>query len=321
MNILKVGAMALILGVSTAAAAQEYPERSIQLIVPFAPGGPTDVVARRVADLVSPVLEQSVVVENRPGAGGVVGADIVAKSNPDGYTIMLCSAGALTINPQLMDSIPYNAETDFAPVVYVATVPYMLLVSADSEFETLADLIAFGEASPGALNYGSAGVGSASHLTSALMGLETGLEMIHVPYGGSSNAMTDLLGGRIQMLFNGLTASLPFIEAGQVRVLGIASDKRSELLPDVPTMDEGGIADFESSTWLGICAPGGTPNAIIEKLNSVIVEAVTTDEARADFAQIGAEVVASTPAEFGDYIANERSQWAKVIEEADIKAQ
>ncbi|MGE5525130.1 MAG: Bug family tripartite tricarboxylate transporter substrate binding protein [Rhodospirillaceae bacterium] len=288
-----------------AAAAQEYPTKPIRMVVPFAPGGPTDIVGRAVGQRLTESLGQTVVVDNRAGAGGVVGADLVAKSPPDGYTVLLCSTGAMAINPGLMPKIPYDSVRDFTPLSLVVTIPYLLLVSANSPVQSVKELIAQAKAKPGQINYGSAGTGSTSHLAGELFKSMAKIDMVHVPYKGSAPASTDLIGGQLQTMFDAVAVALPLVRGGKLRALGISTSKRSPLVPDVPTISEAGVPGYEVATWHGICGPAHMPKAIVAKLNDGIVKAVNHPDTRQRLVGIGAEVVGSTPEEFGRFIKSE----------------
>jgi len=308
--------VAVALAAAAGVQAQEFPTKPLRIVVPFAPGGPTDIVARTVGQRVSEALGQSVIVDNRPGAGGVVGADLVAKAPADGYTTLLCSTGAMAINPGLMAKMPYDSVRDFAPLSLVVTLPYLLLVSPSSSLNSVKDLVALAQAKPGAVNYGSAGVGSTSHLAGELFRSMARIQMTHVPYKGSALATTDLIGGQLQTLFDAVAVSLPLVRGGKVRPIGISTLKRSSLVPDVPTIHESGVANFEVLTWHGFCAPAHTPARVVAKLNDAIVKAVNHAETRQRLVGIGADVVGSTPEEFGRFVKAELTKWSKIIKES-----
>lgn len=300
--------------------AAAFPSRPMRLIVPFAPGGPTDTVARAVAQYMTALTRQAVVVENRPGAAGVVGSDYVAKSPGDGYTLLLCSAGAMAINPSLLPSMPYVPLRDLQGISHVVSIPYLLLVNPSSPSHSLKDLLAAARAHPGKLNFGSAGLGSTSHLAGELLKMTASIDMVHVPYKGSVPADQDLLGGRLDMTFDAVPPALPLVKAGKLRALAIAADRRLPILPDVPTFQEQGVPGFEVSTWLGICAPASTPRPIVDRLNQVIVQGARQADSRRLFADIGGEVVADSPESFNAFIAAEQARWGQVIKQAGITA-
>ena len=297
-----------------------YPDKPIRIIVPFAPGGPTDIVARTVGQKLTESLGQPVVVDNRPGAGGVVGADLAAKSAADGYTLLLCSTGAMAINPGLLPKMPYEPLRDFAPITLVVTIPYLLLVNPNFSAQSVKEVIALARAKPGQLNYGSAGTGTTSHLAMELFRSMANIQVSHVPYKGSSPAATDLVGGQLQLLFDAPPSSLPFVRSGRLRALGISTAKRTPLLPDMPTISEAGVPGYEVLTWSGICAPAKTPHAIVTRLNSAIVKGVTNQESRERFAAIGADVIANSPEDYRQFIVAELAKWSRVIKEAGVAA-
>ncbi|HWI13658.1 MAG TPA: tripartite tricarboxylate transporter substrate binding protein, partial [Burkholderiales bacterium] len=300
--------------------AQTYPNKPLRMVVPFAPGGPTDIVGRAVSQRMTETFGQTVVVDNRAGAGGVVGADLVAKAPPDGYTILLCSTGAMAINPGLMPNMPYDPVRDFAPLSLVVTIPYLLLVNTPSPLQSVKDLIAAARAKPGSINYGSAGVGSTSHLAGELFKSMAKIDMTHVPYKGSAPAATDLIGGQLQTLFDAVAVALPLVRGGKLRALGISTAKRSALVPDVPTISESGVPGYEVATWHGICAPARTPPAVVGALNRAIVAAVNQPDTRQRLVGIGADVVGSTPEEFGRFIKSELAKWSRIIKQSGASA-
>ncbi|HEV7822538.1 MAG TPA: tripartite tricarboxylate transporter substrate binding protein [Burkholderiales bacterium] len=310
----------LVCVVTAQAADRAYPSRPIRIIVPFAAGGPTDIVARTVGQQLTIALAQPVVIDNRPGAGGVVGADLAAKSAPDGYTLLLCSTGAMAINPALLPKMPYDALRDLSPITLVVTIPYLLLVNPAFSAQSVKDVLTLGRAKPGQLNYGSAGTGTTSHLAMELFRSMAGIQVTHVPYKGSALAATDLVGGQLQLLFDAPPSSLPFVRSGKLRAIGISTLKRTPLLPEMPTISEAGVPGYEVLTWSGICAPSGTPNPVIARLNQAIVQGVTTPETRERFAALGADVVANSADQYGRFIRAELAKWARVIREAGVVA-
>ncbi len=305
---------------SAHAADKTFPTKPIRIIVPFAAGGPTDIVARTVSQQLTIAFGQPAVVDNRPGAGGVVGADLAAKSAPDGYTLLLCSTGAMAINPSLMPGMPYDPVRDLAPITLVVTIPYLLLVNPSFPAQSVKELLALARAKPGQLNYGSAGNGTTSHLAMELFRSMAGISVVHIPYKGSSLAATDLVGGQLQLLFDAPPSSLPFVRSGKLRAIGISTLKRTPLLPDMPTINEAGVPGYEVLTWSGICSPSGTPRPVIERLNETIVHGVTGRETRDRFAAIGADVVANSPDEYRKFIVAELAKWSRVIREAGVVA-
>jgi tripartite-type tricarboxylate transporter receptor subunit TctC len=300
------------------ALAVEFPTRPIRIVVPFAAGGATDIVGRTVGQKLSEGLKQTVVIDNRPGAGGVLGTDLIAKSSADGYSLLLCSTGPITISPALGQKLPYDAIRDFAGVTPVGTVPYVLLVNQSAPFQTVKDLVAQARARPGQLNYASAGNGSTSHLAAELFKSMMKANVVHVPYKGSAPAATDLAGGQIQMMFDAVPAALPLLKSGKIKALGIATSARSALLPDVPTLSESGMPGYEVFSWYGICAPARTPPKVLTTLSQAIIKGMSTAETRERFANIGAEVLTDTPAGFRKLIESEMAKWSRVIKEAGL---
>ena len=300
--------------------AQQFPAKPIRIVVPFAPGGPTDIVGRIVGQRLTESFGQTVVVDNRAGAGGVVGADLAAKAPGDGYTLLLCSTSAMAINPSLMAKMPYDSVRDFAPISLIVTIPYLLLVSAASPIQSTQELIALAQSKPGQMTYGSAGTGSTSHLAGELFKSMAKIDIVHVPYKGSAPASTDLIGGQLQFIFDAVAVALPLVRGGKLRALGISTPRRSQLVPDIPTMAEGGVPGYEVTTWHGICAPAATPRPIVTTLNHAIVKGLTQPETRQRLAGIGAEVVASSPEEFGRFIKSELQKWSRLIKESGASA-
>ena len=305
---------------ATVAAEIAYPTKPIRIVVPFAPGGPTDIVARTVGQQLTLAFNQPVVVDNRAGAGGVVGADLAAKSAADGYTLLLCSTGAMAINPGLLASMPYDPVRDLAPITLVVTIPYLLLVNPSFSAQSVKEVLALARAKPGQLNYGSAGTGTTSHLAMELFRSMANIQVTHVPYKGSALAATDLVGGQLQLLFDAPPSSLPFVRSGKVKAIGISTLKRTPLLPDMSTINEAGLPGYEVLTWSGICAPSRTPKAVIARLNEAIVKGVTSRETRERFAALGADVVANSSEDYGKFIVSELQKWSRVIKDAGVTA-
>jgi tripartite-type tricarboxylate transporter receptor subunit TctC len=307
--------------VDAAAQAQNYPDRPIHLIAPFPAGGLADVLARAVADEISKTLGQPVIVENRAGAGGSVGADVVAKSAPDGYTLLMTSAGILTANQFLYAKMPFDAEKAFVPVSNVADMPMMIVVNPKVEAKTLGELVALARANPGKLNFGSPGIGTTGHLGLALFMHAAGIKLTHIPYKGAAPAITDLIGGQIDGVVDNPPTVLPHITAGRLRALAVAAKQRMPLLPDLPAAAEAGVPGFEASSWFGVVAPAGTPPAIVARLHKEIAEALRRPEVQARFAKTGARLLGNTPEEFAQQIRQDRKTWGEVILSAGIKAE
>jgi tripartite-type tricarboxylate transporter receptor subunit TctC len=319
-RISKAAALVLTSVFACSATAAGFPDKPLRMVVPFAPGGPTDIVGRAIAQRLTETFGQSMVVDNRAGAGGVVGADMVAKAAPDGYTTLLCSTGAMAINPGLMDKLPYDSVKDFAGISLVVTIPYLLLVSPSSPVKTVKELIAEAKSKPGSMNYGSAGTGSTSHLAGELFKTMAGIEMVHIPYKGSAPASIDLISGRLQTMFNAVAIAMPFVKGGKMRAIGISTQARSPLVPDVPTISESGVPGFEVLTWHGICAPSKTPKPVLKTLNTAIVQAVQHPQTRQHLGSIGADVVGSTQEEFEKFIKSELAKWSKIIKASGATA-
>lgn len=316
---LRVLLAALLTLLTTAlASAQGYPDRPIKLIVPFPPGGPNDVIARVVGQRMSDILKQPVVIENRGGQGGVLGTNFVAMAKPDGYTIAIASAGALSISPH-MEKVAYDTLKDLAPVTLVAKVPEMLVVATSVPAKNMKELIALAKAQPGKLNFASSGPGSLPHLAGELLKLKAKIDIVHVPYRGAAPAVNDLLGQQVQMVFLDLPVLLPQVKAGKLRPIAVGSEKRVPTAPDVPTTAEAGVPGLLTENWYGMVAPAKTPPDIIAKLNKAAVEAIKDPTVIEKLSSQGAELVGNTPEEFRAFIESDTKKWADVIKEAGVK--
>ncbi len=304
---------ASLFAASLAFAQATYPSKPIRMVVPFPPGGTTDILARAVAQKLTEAWGQQVIVDNRPGAGGNIGSDLVAKAAPDGYTLLMGTVGTHAINPSLYARMPYDAQKDFAPVILVAGVPNVLEVNPSLPVHTVQELIAYARANPGKLNFASSGNGTSIHLSGELFKAMTGVKMTHVPYKGSAPALADLVGGQVQLMFDNLPSSLGLIKGGKLRAIAVTSTTRSSALPDVPTIAESGLPGYEASSWFGVLAPARTPPAIVDKLNAVIGAWLASPEAKEKLASQGAVAAGGTPADFAHYIASETVKWAKVV--------
>ena len=300
-------------------AAATYPSKPIRLIVPFAAGGPTDALARAVGQKMGERWGQSVVIENRAGAGGSIGAEFVARSQPDGYVLMLTTAGVVTVNPAL-SQVRFDTMKDFAPVALASTISSLLVVPPSLNVKTAKEFIELARSKPGKLNYGTSGSGSASHLAMELFDRAAGIKVQHVPYKGAAPAVTDLLGGTVQVMLIGVSTVLPYVTAGKLVPLGVSSLEPSPLAPEVPTIaSAAGLPGFEVSNWLGIFAPADTPPAIINKLNAEINSIMQLPETRANLAKDGFEPVpVNTPAQFGAYVQQEITKWTKVVKDTGM---
>jgi tripartite-type tricarboxylate transporter receptor subunit TctC len=314
-----IAAVALV--IAATAHAQSYPAKPIHLIVPFPPGGGNDTVARAIAQQIGPDLGQPVIIDNKPGAGGAVGAEIAAKAPPDGYTLFLAGVGSHVVNPNVHAKLAYDPVKDFAPVTLIASAPSVLVVNPAVPARSVAELTAYARANPGKLNYASNGAGSAAQLAAAMYESMAGVKMVHVPYKGIAPAMTDLLSGEVQLMFGTVVALVPHIEAGKLRPLAVTSRKRSALLPNVPTMAESGLPDYEAGSWYGIMAPAGTPREIIDRLHAAIVKALAQPDVAKRLSTEGAVVIGSTPAEFAAHLKRELARVGKVVRAAGIRAE
>jgi len=302
-----------------AAALAQYPAKPIRLIVPFAAGGGNDSVARLVGKHLSDSLGQQLVIDNRPGAGGVLGAEFAAKAVPDGYTLFLGGVGSHAVNPNLNDSLPYDPIRDFAPVALLAQAPLVLVVHPSVPADSIKALVTLARSRPRQLNYASNGNGSSSHLAAVMFDSMTGVDMVHVPYKGLSPALTDLLSGRVQLMFSSVVAILPHIKAGKLRGLAVTGSRRLASMPNLPTIAESGLPGYEASSWYGVLAPAGTPREIVARLNSELVKALAQPEVRAGLLAEGAEPIGGSPEQFAAHIRSEMERLGKLIREAKIR--
>jgi tripartite-type tricarboxylate transporter receptor subunit TctC len=294
--------------------AQDYPTKPVRMVVPFTPAGTTDILARIVSQKLSEAWGQQVVVENRPGAAGNLGSDIVAKAAPDGYTLLMGTVSSHGINPTLYKKMPYDAVKDFQPVTLVALVPNMLVVHPSVEAKNVQELIALAKKNPGKLNVASSGSGTSIHLSAELFKTLTGVDMLHVPYKGSGPAVTDLTGGQVQLMFDNMPSSIEHVRAGKLRALGVTTAKRSPAMPDLPTIAEQGVPGYEATSWFGVMAPAGTPKPIVDKLSQQIAKDIKSPSGIKLLAEQGAEAVGNTPDEFAAFIKAEIAKWARVIQ-------
>jgi tripartite-type tricarboxylate transporter receptor subunit TctC len=319
-----LGLLALGLGAIVApglARAQpaDWPARPIRFILPFPPGGGTDILGRLIAERLTAGLGQPVVTENRGGAGGNLGAEAAAKSPPDGYTIVLV-APSLAISPSLYSKLNYDPVKDFAPVSLVATVPNVMITNPSVPAATLGEFIALAKSKPGEMNFGSGGSGTSNHLAGELFNIVAGVKLVHVPYKGVNLAMNDVLSGRVQLVFIGIPAAAPHIKAGKLRALALAAPQRSAVLPDVPTADEAGLPKFEVTTWYGILAPAGTPRPVVARLNGELGRIMHSSEMKERLDALATDPVTGTPEEFAELIRREIAKWGEVVREAGLKA-
>jgi tripartite-type tricarboxylate transporter receptor subunit TctC len=299
--------------------ADTFPVRPIRLVVPVPPGGSSDASARILGQKLSESLGQQVIVDNRAGAAEIIGTDIVAKANPDGYSVVLVSL-RYSVNPSLL-KLPYDPVRDFEPVTMTAAVGNVLVVNAKTPVKSVKEIIALAMQKPGELTFASSGLGGAPHLIGEFFALETGVKLTHIAYKGGGPAIADLVGGNVFMSFASMTSSLPFVKAGRLRAIAVSSRERSAQLPDIPTMIEAGVPNLEVRDWQGILAPRGTPKAVVDKLAGEMIRILQQPDTRARYAVAGMEIIASTPQQFREAIASEIKRWAKVVKAADIKAQ
>ncbi len=308
------------LALAGAAAAQSYPSRPIRFIVPFPPGGGNDTMARMIGNKLTAALGQQVVVDNRAGAGSVIGAEAAAHAAPDGYTLFLGGVASHGINPNLHAKLGYDPIRDFAPVSLIAAAPLILVVHPSVQAKTIKDLIQLAKTKPGQLNFASNGTGGSSHLAAELFKMMTATDMVHVPYKGLSPALTDLLSGQVQLMFSSTVAILPLVHANRLRPLAITGAKRSAAIPEVPTVAESGVPGYETASWYGVLAPAGTAKTIVDLLNREIAKVMLLPDVRERLASEGAEPAGGTPGEFAAHIKHELERWARVIKQARIKA-
>jgi len=314
----RVGVALFLCNVSTAAlAAESYPVRPVRLVVPFAPGGPSDIIGRFLAQKLTETLGQSVVVDNRGSAGGIVGFEIAAKAVPDGYTLLLGGGSGLTQNPSLYLKLPYDAIRDLQPITQLTNGANLLSVHPSVQAKSVQDLIALAKAKPGQINFASAGTGN--RLASELFKIQAGLDIVNVPYKGTGQAITDLVGGQVQMMMINTIAALPQVKAGKLRGLAVTTLKRSTVLPETPTMAESGLPAFEVNSWHGFFGPAKLPPSMVARLNADMVKILNSPEVKERFASVGVEPVGSSPQELAAYIRSETAKWAKVIKQAGIK--
>ena len=298
-----------------------FPSRPIRFIVPNGAGGTTDLVARSVAPKLSDALGQQVVVDNRPGSGGIVGTEIVAKAAPDGHTVLMGTIGNIAISPALYRKLAYDPVRDFAPVTQLASAAYMLLLQPAVPAKSVKELVTLAKAKPGTLNFGSAGSGTGSHLAGELFKSVAVIEIVHVPYKGGAPVLTDLIAGQIQFFFNGIPSSMPHLRGGRVRALAVTTAVRSNVAPELPTMHEAGYPGAEATSWTGILVPTGTPAPVISKLNAAFVKALQFPEVTTRLSADGAAPVGSSAAEFGAYIKSEIAKWARVVKASGASPQ
>jgi len=313
--------LALIAGVAvcTGAFAQDYPARSIKLIVPYSAGGPADVVARVIGQRMSAILAQTFIVENRAGAGGSIAGRLVASSDPDGYTLMFGATGPLVISPLVFKLPDYDPSKSLVPVALIGTTSNILVVNPNLPIHSVRELIAYAKANPGKLSYSSPGVGTPPHMIGEMLKLKTGIRMVHVPYKGGGNSTQDVIGGQVQLTFENPAVSLPLARSGSIRALAVTSSVRNPQIPELPTMIEAGVPDFVSVSFTGLVAPAGTPEAIIHKLNAAANESLKDAAVQGVLQKLAVDIHGGSPEEFGAYLAHEREKWGEVAKAANAQ--
>jgi tripartite-type tricarboxylate transporter receptor subunit TctC len=315
------GLVAAVLMCVSSASAQTYPEKPVRVVVPFPAGGAADIVARQIAQGVSANLRAQFIVDNRAGAGGAIGADIVARAVPDGYTLLFASSSALSINPHLGGKLPYDALRDFTAIVLVGYAPNVLVIHPSVPAKSVKDLIAVARAKPGALNFASNGPGTLSHLTGELFNLRAGVKMVHIPYKGAAPAVIDTMAGNVSVLFAAFPSVTGQVRAGKLRALAVTSAKRAEIAPELPTVAEAALTGFESTQWWGLYGPAGLPTPIVNRLNTEANKVLKTNDVRKRLAADGAEAAGGTPQQLASYHKADYEKWAKVVKAADIKGE
>lgn len=313
-------AAALLAAAPMPSIAQQYPSKPVRLVVPFPPGGSTDILGRALAQKLSESWGQPFIVDNRPGAGGTIGADQAAKAPADGYTLLMAHIGTLAVAPALYPKLPYDPVRDFAPVSMVAIVPNVLVVNPSVPAQSVAELVAYARANPGRLNYSSGGNGSAAHLAMEYFKLRTGTDIVHIPYKGTAPAVTDLIAGQVSLTMTGAPVVMPQVQAGKLRALGVSSPRRLEAFPQVPPIAESGVPGFDATQWYGVVAPAGTPREVVAKLNAEINRVMQSDELRRRLLAEGAIAAPDTPEAFAAFIRDELKRWGAVVKATGMQA-
>ena len=303
---------------SVAQTAGSFPNQPVRMVVPYPPGGPTDITARVVAAEMSKTIGQNIVIDNRPGASGMIGSEMVTKATPDGYTL-LANASIHVINPSVYPDMRFDAIKDFTPITQLAQVPLVLVVPANSPIKSVKDLVEYAKANPGKVNFGSAGSASAQHLAGESFKIAAGIQMQHIPYKGSAPALTDLAGGQLQLMFDSMPSATPMINSGKLRAIAVTTTTRAKARPDLPTIAESGFPGFDISTWYAYWAPKGTPADVVEKLAASAAQALKNPEVIAKYEAMGAEPVGSTPAQFAAYVESEAKKWSEIVKKSGAK--
>lgn len=319
--LIAAAASATVLAAPALRAQGAWPNKPVRVVVPFPPGGATDIVGREISERLAAALGQPFVVDNKAGASGNIGVELVVRAPADGYTLVVGAPQTLTINPQLFRNLPFNPQRDLAPIAVVASVPNVLIVSPKLSARTPQELVAYAKAHPGRLNYGSSSIGGTPHLSAELFKAMTGSFIVHIPYKGSTPALQDLMGGQIDMMFDNLPAALPHIKSGRVRALAVTSLKRSASAPELPTLDESGLKGFDSQGWFSLLAPAGTPQPVLERLNTEVNRIIATAEFKERLLKVGADPVGGSIADFRERLRSETERWGKVIAFAKIAAE
>jgi len=313
-----VAAFCVLLAAALATQARAFPDKPVRLVVPYSAGGSTDLISRALGQKLSEMWGQTVVIDNRPGGSTIIATDIVAKSAPDGYTLLVTTT-SFTIVPSLTDKLPYDPAKDFEPITLINTTPLVLVVNPGVPAKSVKELIALAKARPGALNFGSAGSGGSNHLAGELFNVMTGVKIVHVPYKGNAPALNDLVGGHVDIVFNGLTSAVPLIKAGRLRPLAVTSLTRSSALPDIPTLDELGLKGFQAVAWNGLSAPARTPKDVIRRINADVLKVIRSPEFVERLTAEGSDAVGDSPEQFAAFLQEETARWNKLIKFANIK--
>lgn len=319
LKLLPVAAALSVLAAPSAFAADPFPTKPVRILVGFSPGGSNDIVARLIAPKLAEGLGQQVLVDNKPGAGGNIAAQALLAAPADGHTLMMCTTGTLSIQPHLVKTMPFNPEADILPVTQIANAPYLLLVNSELPVKNVKELVAYAKTKPGVINFASSGNGTGGHLAGEMFKSRAGVDIVHVAYKGTGQAMTDLLGGQVTMIFDQPVSSMSYAKSGKLRVLGVASPRRLPGLPDVQTVSEQGIPAFDPVTWTGICASKGTPAAAIERMQREIAKVLAMPEISSRLIADGLEPIASTPEKFREFLVADKRKWGTVVKEANIK--
>ncbi len=316
-----IAAGAALLGATQTWAADAFPTKPVKILVGFSPGGSNDVVARLIAPKLAEGLGQQVLVENRPGAGGNIAASAMLGAPADGHTLLMCTTGTLSIQPHILKSMPFDPEKDIVPVTQVVNAPYMLLVNATLPVKNVKELVAYAKQKPGEINFASSGTGTGGHLAGEMLKSRAGIDIVHVAYKGTGQAMTDLIAGQVSMIFDQPVSSMQYARAGKLRALAVASPRRLAAFPEIPTVAEAGVAEVEPVTWAGICAAKNTPPAVVERLQREIAKVLAQPEIAKRLTADGLEPVGSTPEQFRAFLAADKRKWGRVVKDADVKAE